>query len=138
MRDLYRNVKTTQIFNPTNSSVARTSSGVDTQGFSSATLLVAMGASGDTLSGSVFWTLKAQHSDDNSSYSDCVAADLLNDPVATYVVDSSTKDKQAYSFGYKGTKRYLRAVATPTGTHTVGTPIGMVALLGDPAYAPVV
>ncbi len=138
MRDLYRNVKTTQVFNPTNSSVARTSTGVDTQGFSSATFVFAVGASGDTLSGSVFWTLKLQHSDDNSSFSDTVAADLLNDPTVTYVIDSSTEDEQAYSFGYKGTKRYMRGVATPTGTHTNGTPIGMLALLGDPAYSPVV
>lgn len=138
MRDLYRNVKTTQVFNPATSSVTRTSSNVDTQGFSSATLVIAMGASGDTLSGSVYWTLRIDHSDDNTNFTPTAAADLLNDPVVTYVVDSSAKDKMAYSFGYKGTKRYIRAVATPTGTHTNGTPIGMLVLLGDPAYSPVV
>ena len=34
-------------------------------------------------------------------------------------------------------KRYLRAVATPTGSHSSGTPIGIVALRGTPSYSPV-
>lgn len=136
MRDIYRNVLVTQHFNPAVSSVTRTSTAIDTQGFNSVNVVFAIGASGDTLSGSVYWTLKLQHSDDDSTYTDVVAADLLNSSL-TVVVDSSAKDKTAYAFGYTGSKRYLKGIATPTGTHTNGTPIGMLAMRGTAAYAPV-
>lgn len=136
MRDLYRNVMVTQHFNPAVSTVTRTSSTIDLQGFNSANVVFAIGQAGDTLSGTVYWTLKVQHSDDDVSYTDVTAADLSNSS-ATTVVDSSSKDKTAYGFGYLGNKRYLKGVATPTGTHSVGTPIGILALRGTPSYSPV-
>jgi hypothetical protein len=137
MQDLYHNVLVQQALNPINSTVTRTSSAIDLQGFYSASVIFAIGTSGDTLSGSVFWTLKIQHSDDDSTYADVPLAGLFNS-AATVVVDSSTKDKSAYSFGYVAGKRYLKAVATPTGTHTIGTPIAMIALKGHPSLAPVI
>jgi hypothetical protein len=137
MRDLYHNVLVTQHLNPVTSSTTKTSTAVDLQGFNSADVIFAMGASGDTLSGSAFWTLKLQHSDDDSVYTDTVLADL-NNTALTVVVNSSSLDKTAYGFGYQGSKRYLKAVATPTGTHTNGTPIGIVALRSTAAYRPVV
>ena len=136
MRDLYRNILVTQHFNPATRTAATTSTSIDLQGYSSANVLFAVGASGDTLSGSVLWTLKLTHSDDDSVYTDVALAEL-NNTTATVVIDSSAKDKTVYGFGYNGAKRYLRAVATPTGTHTTGTPMGMVALRGTAAYAPV-
>lgn len=136
MRDLYHNVLVTQHLNPVVSTTTKTSTTIDQQGYNSVTVVFAIGQSGDTLSGSLFWTLKLQHSDDDSVYTDIATADTYS--LLTVVVDSSTKDKMAYSFGYMGGKRYLKAVATPTGTHTNGTPIGIVALRGNPAYAPVV
>ena len=137
MRDLYRNVLVTQVFNPAVSSTTRTSAAVDLQGFNSLCMLISLGASGDTLSGSVFWTLKLTHSDDDAVYSDVTAADLAN-ASATVVVNSASLDKMTHVFGYLGSKRYVKAVATPTGTHTSGTPIGMTGLRGTPAYAPVI
>lgn len=136
MRDLFHNVLVTQHLSPINSMVTRTSTTVDLQGYNSASVVVAVGQSGDTLSGSVYWTLKLQHSDDDSSYSDVTAAEL-NSANATVVVNSSSLDRTSYSFGYAGNKRYLKAVATPTGTHSVGTPIGMLALRSTAAYSPV-
>jgi len=137
MRDLYKNVLVSQHLSPINSTVVRTSTSVDLQGFNSAIVAFSVGLSGDTLSGSVLWTLKLTHSDDDSAYVDVPLADLLN-TTATIVIDNSTKDRTVYGFGYQGNRRYLRAVATPTGTHSVGTPIGMIAMRGTPAYAPVV
>ncbi len=137
MRDLYHNILVSQHLNPVNSSVTRTSTTIDRQGFDAVEVLFAIGLSGDTLSGSVFWTLKLQHSDDDSSYSDVPLADL-NNSAATVVINSASLDETVYAFGYQGNKRYLKAVATPTGTHTNGTPIGMIALRGTPAYRPVV
>lgn len=137
MRDLYHNVLVTQHLNPVTSTTTKTSTVIDLRGYNSAEVIFAIGLSGDTLSGSVFWTLKLQHSDDDSIYTDVAVADL-NNTSATVVIDSSTEDETAYAFGYIGNKRYLKGVATPTGTHTNGTPIGIVALRGTPAYRPVV
>jgi len=131
MRDLYRNILVTQHLNPINSTATKTSTTVDLQGYNSCNVLFAVGASTDTLSGAIYWTLKLTHSDNDSSYSDVAVADLSNS-TTTVVVDSSAKDKTVYGFGYIGAKRYLRAVATPTGT-----PIGMLALRGTPSYSPV-
>jgi hypothetical protein len=137
MRDTYHNVLVTQHLNPVVSTATKTSSAIDLQGFNSCSVVFPMGLSGDTLSGSVYWTLKLQHSDDDSVYSDVTASDV-HDGAATIVVDSSAEDEMPYSFGYAGNKRYLKAVATPTGTHTNGTPIGMLALRSEAGYSPVV
>jgi hypothetical protein len=137
MADLYHNVVTQQVLNPAVSNTTKTSSTIDLQGFYSSTVVFSVGQSGDTLSGSVFWTLKIQHSDDDSTYVDVPLSGLLN-AAQTVVVDSSTKDRAAYGFGYIGGKRYVKAVATPTGTHTVGTPIGVIALKGDASISPVI
>jgi hypothetical protein len=137
MRDLYHGVLVTQCLNPVVSSTTKTSSAIDLQGFNAVSVVFAVGQSGDTLSGSVYWTLKLQHSDDDSVYTDVSAADISSG-TATAIVNSSSLDETAYSFGYIGSKRYLKAVAIPTGTHSNGTPIGMVALRGTPSYSPVV
>ncbi len=137
MRDLYHNVLVTQHLNPVTSTATKTSTAIDLQGYNSAEVVFAIGLSGDTLSGSVLWTLKLQHSDDDSTYTDTTTADL-NNTAATIVIDSSSEDETAYSFGYIGNKRYLKGIATPTGTHTNGTPIGILALRDSAAYRPVV
>lgn len=137
MRDLYHNVLVSQVLNPAVSTATKTSSSVDLQGYNSANVVFAIGQSGDTLSGSVFWTLKLQHSDDDSSYSDVTAADISSG-TATVVVNSPSLDRTTYGFGYIGAKRYLKGMATPTGTHTNGTPIGILALRDTSGYRPVV
>lgn len=137
MRDLHHNVLATQHLNPVVSTTTKTSTAIDLQGYNSAIVLFSIGLSGDTLSGSVYWTLKLQHSDDNSTYTDLAAGDL-NSPSLTSVVNSAALDETVYNFGYQGAKRYLKAIATPTGTHTNGTPIGVIALRGVAGYSPVV
>lgn len=137
MRDLYHNLLVTQHLNPAVATTTKTSTAVDLQGFDGGEVVFSIGQSGDTLSGSVYWTLKIQHSDDDVQYTDTVAADLHNG-AATIVVDSSAEDETAYAFGYVGSKRYLKAIATPTGTHSNGTPIGIIAVRGNAAYKPAV
>jgi hypothetical protein len=101
MRDIYRNILVTQHLNPVVSTTTKTSTTVDLQGYNSANVLFALGLAGDTLSGSVYWTLKLTHSDDDSSYSDVALADL-NNTAATVVVDAMSKDETVYGFGYNG------------------------------------
>ncbi len=136
MRDIFHNVLVTQPLNPIVSTTTKTSAAIDLQGFNAANVVFSIGLAGDTLTGSLYWTLKLQHSDDDSVYTDTALADL-NSSSLTVVVDSMSKDEQSYSFGYNGAKRYLKAVATPTGSHINGTPLGVVAMRSTPAYAPV-
>jgi hypothetical protein len=137
MRDLYHSVLVTQFLNPVVSTTTKTSSTIDLQGFNSANVIFAVGQAGDTLSVSLYWTLKLQHSDDDSTYVDLASTDVSTGTTST-VLNATTLDKAAYGFGYVGGKRYLKAVATPTGSHSVGTPIGVVALRGTAGYRPVV
>jgi len=137
MRDIYHNVLVSQHLSPVVATATKTSTAIDLKGYNGASVVFDIGQSGDTLSGSVYWTLKLQHSDDDSAYSDLAATDL-NSPNLTVAVNSPSLDETVYSFGYQGGKRYLKAVATPTGTHTNGTPIGVVALRAVAGYAPVV
>lgn len=137
MRDIYHNVLVSQHLSPVVSTTTKTSTAIDLQGYNSADVLFAIGLAADTLSGSVYWTLKLQHSDDDATYVDLVVADL-NSPSLTVVIDASTKDRTSYSFGYQGNKRYLKGIATPTGTHTNGTPIGVLALRSISSYSPVI
>ncbi len=137
MRDMYHNVLVTQHLSPVVSTTTKTSTTIDLQGYNSANVIFNLGLAADTLSGTVYWTLKLQHSDDDSTYVDLATTDL-NSPALTTVVDSSTKDRTCYSFGYQGAKRYLKAVATPTGTHSSGTPMGIIVLRSTASYMPVI
>lgn len=137
MRDLYHNVLPLQVLNPVVSTATKTSTSADIQGFNSLSMLFALGLSADTLSVSLYWTLTLQHSDDNSVFSAVSAADC-NGGINSITVNSSSLDRTVYSIGYNGSKRYIQAVATPTGSVTSGMPIGMVALRGAAAYRPVV
>lgn len=137
MRDIYHKILATQHLNPVVSTTTKTSTAIDLQGYNGAMVVFNIGQSGDTLSGSVYWTLKLQHSDDDVTYADLAIADL-NSNSLTVVVNSPALASNAHSFGYQGNKRYLKAVATPTGTHSSGTPIGMTALRSVAAYSPVI
>jgi len=137
MRDLYHNVLATQVLNPVVATSTKTSATIDMQGYNSVSVVFLLGTSADTLTTSLYWTLKLQHSDDNSSYSDVATIDI-NAGNATTVVNSLSLDETAYSFGYIGGKRYIQAVATPTGSVSSGVPIGMLALRGTPSYKTVI
>ena len=137
MKDIYRNLMVTAHVNPVTATTTKPSTAVDMQGYNSAMVCFSLGVSGDTLSGSVYWTLKLQHSSDDSSYTDVATTDVAGG-VNSVVVDSSSEDEIVYKFGYIGNKRYLKGVATPTGTHTNGTPMAVLALRGNAAYSPVV
>ncbi len=137
MRDLYHNVLVTRVLNPVVSTSTKTSSAIDLQGFNSATVVFALWLSADVLSGSILWTLSLQHSDDGVTFTAPATTDC-NAGIISIVVNATTLDRQAYTIGYIGSKRYLQAVATPTGSTTSGMPIGMLAQRATAAYRPVV
>lgn len=99
----------------------------DLQGFNSCMLAVNTGA----VTGAGDFSIKLQHSDTDvpADFTDVPADDILGSLPETLDGDA------AYKLGYKGGKRYIRAIAT----HNGGTSLAMSALfiLGHPYDAPV-
>jgi hypothetical protein len=59
---------------------------------------------------------KIQVSDDNSAWADAPAADVQGSAISV----TSANDDQAHTLGYNGPARYLRAVATVSGSPATG------------------
>lgn len=120
-------------------SAAANGTGVDLQGYESATILVDVGAEGDTLSGSVYFEVSLEHSDDNSTFTDCAQADIVDGTIAAdgifLKLDGTTGGDPdtaggIFRVGYVGGKRYVRVVLAKTGTHSNGTPLGAMVVKG--------
>ena len=141
-RDLYSDLGVTQLKDPVVVTADFNSASIDTQNFESLMLAASIGLSGDTLSGSVKIEMEVEESVDDSVWTDVANADLMQFVTGTNVgtfalIDAAAEDETVYITGYKGSKRYVRVVGNVTGTHTNGTPIGVVALRGDPHVGPV-
>ena len=127
MRDIKNNVDGVGSIDPANITVTTNGSGVDLRDFDGAMVVFQAGAA-DTGSGNETYTPSVEESDDNSSFSS-VAASELEGVLANMTANSVQR------VGYKGAKRYVRAVLTLGGT----TPsIGASALVvrGLPHLAP--
>lgn len=124
-RDLYNNVGVVAAIAPAVLTATATGTGVDLRGFNSATLVINAGA----IVGAGLFVPKLQESDDNSTFTDVAATDLLGAFPASVVAAGAIK------VGYKGYKRYLRAVLT----YTSGTSLAVDAtfVLGHANYNPV-
>ncbi len=130
---------------------AANGSGVDLKGYESATIIVDVGAEGVTLSGSVFFEISLEHSDDDSTYTDCTQSDIIDGTIASGGIflkldgtaggDPDTAGL-IYRVGYVGGKRYVRVVVAKTGTMGTGTPLGAMVIrgharhTGDNAFTP--
>lgn len=135
MRDLHNNIDVVVALEAivVNNDTEGKGNAVDLKGYNACEVAVTVGESGDTLSGSVKIDLKLQHSDTTTDgdFTDVGAGDILGAAAATFAtVDADGEDGAVYSVGYVGSKRYVRVFADTTGTHTNGTPIGAVAILG--------
>lgn len=133
--DLYFNNKVTQTYNPIMTTADQNTTAVDMKGFGDLLMNVNVGASGDTLSGSVYILLELEHSDDNVTFEDCANSDLTNYVTGlntgTFAkIDDAAEDNLPYFVGYKGNKRYVRVVLNLVGTHTNGTPLSVTAIQG--------
>ncbi len=118
-----------------------TGSAVDTQDSIGVALVAHVGLSGDTLSGSVKLEFEVQHSDaSGSGFAACADADIdaavTGTNTGTFaVVDAAAEDELVYKCNYLGNKRYVKVIVNLTGTHTVGTPVAVTAIL-LPAHLP--
>lgn len=99
----------------------------DLQGFNSATLIINTGA----IAGDGLFVIAIQESDTTTDgdFADVAAGDLLG------TLPAALEANTAYKQGYKGTKRYIRAVITKTS----GTSIAAAAVfaLSHPHDAPI-
>ena len=115
---------------------------VDMQEYKEVAFYATVGASGDTLSGSLKFDIGLEHSDDNSTFAACTDAQVLGSVASGStgvfaIVDGATDDEKVYVAQYRGTKRYVRASITAAGTHTNGTPIAITALRWLSNFSPV-
>lgn len=136
MRDLHNKITVVEALETivVNDDTEGTGAVVDLAGANAAELIVAVGQSGDTLSGSVKLDLKLQHGDaaNLSDAAAVAAADVLGSWATGGIfatVDADGEDGTVYRVGYRGSKRYIRLFVDTTGTHTNGTPIGAVVVL---------
>ena len=144
MKDLSNNINpAVSIINAVKTAAAN-GTGVDLQGYESATAIVEVGAEGDTLSSSVYFEVSLEHSDDNSTYTDCAQADIVDGTISAggifLKLDGTAGGNpdtagEIYRVGYVGGKRYLRVVLAKTGTHSNGTPLGAMIVRGDARHS---
>ncbi len=123
-----------------NNTTEGTGTAVDLKGYESATVVFHIGASGDTLSGSVYITPSIEESADGSTGWAAIPATGYRADVGTFaVVDAAAEDDtimQVAVLAGTGRQRYIRAMLTFTGTHTNGTPISACVLKGHPRVSP--
>jgi len=146
MQDLSNNIELGNSIINAVKTAAEDGSGIDLQGFEEATAVVSVGAEGDTLSGSVYFEVSLEHSDDDSTYTDCVQADIVNGTIdaggiwlkldGTTGGDPDTAGGQ-WQVGYVGGKRYVRLVLAKAGTHSTGTPISGLIVKSRPRHGAV-
>ena len=127
MRDLYSNIGSVLALVPAVKTVAGEGPAIDTHGFNRIAFVVNTGA----IAGDGEFGLKVQESDTTTSgdFTDADAAVVDANAPATLTANG------AFKLGYRGHKRYIRLALTKEGGTSIAA--GAVAVLGDPANAPV-
>ena len=141
-RDFENNIAHTQLVDPAAATADVTSASVDMLGYGSVAFYVLVGATGDTLDGSNYIELEIQDSADDSTFAAVADVEITNSVTGTNtgtfaLINAATEDDAVYMTEYKGSERYVLVEVNVTGTHTNGTPIGVLALRGNPQIAPV-
>ena len=111
--DLENTSTISQITDPVVVSADALSAVVNQAGFTDVTVLVAVGESGDTLSGSVYIELEMQESSDDSTYTACADADITNAVAGTNtgtfaLIDAAAEDDAVFASQYLGSKQYVK------------------------------
>ena len=144
MKDLSNNIAPAVSLINAVKTAAGNGTGVDLQGYESATVLVEVGAEGDTLSSSVYFEVSLEHSDDDSTYTDVAQADIIDGTISSggifLKLDGTANGNpdtagEIYRVGYVGGKRYVRVVLAKTGTHSNGTPLGAMIVRGHARHS---
>jgi len=145
MRDMSQNISTVVGLAPAVHTADANGVTVDRLGFDSVTFAVSMGAGGDTFNGSKRLDFIMEHSDDGTTWEPVGADNVIGAEAdeAGVVLSQRTAHTTAdvrtigYVDGTIGDRRYVRLNLDVVGTHSAGTPLGVVAILGNPATKPV-
>ena len=122
-----------------------TPAAVDLRGFDGCALEFAVGIGGITFTGTNKVEFKVTHSDDDSTYTAVVDADvdLTQSNITTvgtggivYSLIAAHAAATVLNVGYIGGKRYVKVLADFSGTHGTGTPIGVQVIKALPHDAP--
>lgn len=125
MRDLTSNIGAAVAIAPAVHTATATGGAVDLKGFNRVAVVVATGA----VAGDGDFSVKLQDSSDGTNFADVAAHYADSNAPATLEANS------VYKLGYRGHKRYIRAVLTKASGTSIAA--SAVAVLGDPAVAPV-
>lgn len=139
MRDLANSISVVETLASATRTADADGTGVDLQGFESATVVAHFGAEGITLSTSNKIEMKLEHSDDNVTFSAVTSAsDVVDGTVDASGIfataDGNDDIPAVFTIGYVGGKRYIRAVIDYSGTHGTGTPAGATVIKGHPRH----
>jgi len=147
MRDLYHNLKATQLLAAVAAGADVDSASVDMQGYDSLLLVANVGVEAVTISETDFIELGVEESDNDSDFTDVADADLhyyvasVTSPAMTGVFASAVSPPDipaVFITGYKGNKRYVRVRVEFSGTHSPdNTPISITAIQGNAMVKPV-
>lgn len=130
VRDLHNNLKAVVAISPTTGKNDLTGNLIDLQGFNGALVVV---QSGTITDGTFTFELRHGNASDGSDLVAVPDEDLLgSEPVFL-----ATDDDIVKQFGYIGDKRYIKLVATVSGSPTTGGTLGAVVIKGFPRHAPV-
>ena len=144
MKDMSNSIATAVSLVSAVRTAAANGTGVDLQGYESATLIADVGAEGDTLSSSVYFEISLEHSDDNSTFTDVAQADIVDGTISSggiwLKLDGTAGGNpdtagEIYRVGYIGGKRYIRGVLAKTGTHSNATPISLFVVKGNARHS---
>tara|TARA_R100001510_G_C7484184_1_gene94857 strand:+ start:84 stop:545 length:462 start_codon:yes stop_codon:yes gene_type:complete len=140
MKDLANNLTVLQLVDPATITSDTNSTSVDTQFDNGVMLIVNVGESGDTLSGSVKFDYVLEDSSDDSTF-----AAVTDTKFVTYgtvdssgifaTIDAAAEDDAVHKIGYVGPNRYVRVKIDATGSHSNGTPHSVSGVV-DPIHKP--
>ena len=137
MFDLMNNINPILLFAPiaaqTNSSAARASAIIDTQGYNSLTLVLVNGTNTDA---TATFAVTMEHGDSSTLADTAVPA--TTDLIGTLALAGFTfaNDGTTRKLGYVGNKRYVRMTVTPTSNDNGDWFLAGIAILGHPTHAP--
>ena len=148
--DLQSNLRRETGLAPAVLSATPTAPVFDLRDFKSAAFDLITGVGGITFTGTNRIDYVVEHSDDNSTWAFVTQSDLIGLTVAGTAVTAAITNgvvrshatahaaASACRFGYRRTRRYVRITPTFGGTHSTGTPVAVIGILGDPVAGPVV
>lgn len=117
---------------------------LDMQGYSSAEIVLSIGAGGITFDDTNKVDFVLEHSDDGANWDAVTTGDVLgvagDGTITDGIIKALTAEHAAagtYRFGYIGGRRHVRLKPTFAGTHGTATPLAATLILGHPASEPV-